>query len=226
MRFCFISDTHGLLPEIKGPVDFLFHCGDICPLGNHDWPHQLEYMQHTFLPWLDEQPAIYKVFIAGNHDYIWQTNPEEIGPTPLNCYYLKDNGTTLNGLNIYGSPWTPWFHDWAFNSPRYEPDKTEFMKERWALIPETTHVLLTHGPPHGILDEVGRPQHRIHQGCNELRKRVEALPNLQIHSFGHLHNNMQMYYHDSGKVFINAAQMDDTHFDRLVKNPIYFELDI
>ncbi|MBV8808770.1 MAG: hypothetical protein JO033_08855 [Acidobacteriaceae bacterium] len=31
---------------------------------------------------------------------------------------LIDEETTIDELRVYGSPWQPWFHDWAYN---FEP---------------------------------------------------------------------------------------------------------
>ena len=31
------------------------------------------------------------------------------------CIYLNDSSVELFGYKIFGSPWTPWFYDWAFN---------------------------------------------------------------------------------------------------------------
>lgn len=58
--------------------------------------------------------------------------------------YLEDSGLTLEGstvlaghiapgpshVTIYGSPWQPWFNDWAFNLYRGKP-----MKEKWTGFP-------------------------------------------------------------------------------------------
>ena len=44
----------------------------------------------------------------------------------------------IEGLRLYGSPWQPWFFDWAFNYPRGVS-----LKPVWDLIPETTDLLIT-----------------------------------------------------------------------------------
>jgi Icc-related predicted phosphoesterase len=58
--------------------------------------------------------------------------------------------------------------------------------EKWALIPADVQVLITHGPPHGILDVVARPR-RKHAGCEAMRDRIAELPDLRLHAFGHIH---------------------------------------
>ncbi len=62
------------------------------------------------------------------------------------------------------------------------------MKQKWALIPDNTDVLITHGPPKDILDLVPRPA-GFHAGCQDLYNRIQQLPNLKLHVFGHLHMN-------------------------------------
>lgn len=69
-------------------------------------------------------------------------------------------------------------------------------------------VLITHAPPHGILDRDGS----IHYGSNELLSRVTAV-RPRIHLFGHIHkaNGLE---ESGGTVFSNAAMMDE-HYDML-----------
>ena len=47
--------------------------------------------------------------------------------------------------------------------------------EKWKLIPDDTDILITHGPPNGILDEVPRKFFVENTGCEELIKKVEEL---------------------------------------------------
>jgi Icc-related predicted phosphoesterase len=81
-------------------------------------------------------------------------------------------------VRFWGSPWQPWFHDWAFNLPRGPK-----LREVWDRIPADTDVLVTHGPPRGILDRtiVGDEV-----GCDDLRDAV-ARVRPRVHVFGHIH---------------------------------------
>eukprot|EP00913_Durusdinium_trenchii_P027205 g25525.t1 len=56
---------------------------------------------------------------------------------------------------------------------------------KWSEIPDQLDVLVTHGPPYGILDTVKRD---IHAGCPELLKRVQQVAP-QFHFFGHIHED-------------------------------------
>ena len=58
-------------------------------------------------------------------------------------HYLQDSSVTIGGLKIWGSPWTLFFFDWAFNL--YEDQ----LREKWEEIPEDTDIIVTHGPPLG-----------------------------------------------------------------------------
>ena len=66
-----------------------------------------------------------------------------------NVTVLYDESITLEcGLKIYGSPYSPEFCNWAF-SLKSTQDKIDC----WSKIPDDTDILITHTPPHGILDE-------------------------------------------------------------------------
>ena len=87
----------------------------------------------------------------------------------------------LEGLKFWGSPWTPVFFNWAFNLERGDA-----IAERWGRIPDDTDVLITHGPPAGILDKIISPTGIICPGCDDLAERVAGL-SLKLHIFGHIH---------------------------------------
>ena len=109
--------------------------------------------------------------------------------------YLSDSGRTIDGVRVWGSPWQPWFYDWAFNLPRGAA-----LAAKWALIPDGTDVLVTHGPPLGVLDTTlrGEPV-----GCAALRGRVAQL-RPRLHLFGHIHEAYGVVDHD-GTLFVNAS---------------------
>lgn len=51
------------------------------------------------------------------------------------------------------------------------------------MIPDKIDVLVTHGPPFGILDKT---INKVNAGCKGLLKFVEKI-NPQVHIFGHIH---------------------------------------
>lgn len=177
MRLVLISDTHSrhlAMPPIPGG-DVLVHAGDLTALGS---------LEETagFMSWFAAQPHPHKVLIAGNHDFAFERAPEAAeAMVPCGVTYLRDSGCVIDGVRFWGSPWQPWFHDWAFNLERGEA-----LARKWALIPDDVQVLVTHGPPSGILDTVVFPR-GAHVGCEALAARLPTLRELRVHVFGHIH---------------------------------------
>ena len=60
-----ISDTHGHHQKLQIPeCDIIIHCGDACTDGN-------ETQLKDFFKWFSDLPVSKKIFIAGNHDLIF-----------------------------------------------------------------------------------------------------------------------------------------------------------
>lgn len=177
MKIVCISDTHSLHAGLQLPQgDILVHAGDFTSMGR---PHEVE----DFAKWLAVQPFEHKVVIAGNHDWMFELEPTEARALlRKHCprvVYLQDSGAKILGFEFWGSPWQPEFCDWAFNLPRgYE------IGRYWAKIPKNTDVLITHGPPLGILDRTDRGEDT---GCEDLAKELRVRLNLKLHIFGHIH---------------------------------------
>lgn len=206
MRLVFVSDTH-LQHAFDVPNgDVLMHCGD------GTW-HGTAGEIRQWNEWFQKQPHRHKVAIAGNHDWGFQTEPETSQQLLSAPIYLQDSATIIEGIIIYGSPWQPWFHNWAFNLPRGRA-----ISEKWALIPEDVDVLVTHGPPHGILDEnlLGE-----HCGCEELLEAVRRIKP-KVHAFGHIH--CAHGTHLVGETFfVNASICTELYEPR--QAPIVVDLD-
>lgn len=194
MQLTLISDTHGNHNQLQlESGDILVHCGDICNRGT-------EYEVLQFINWFREQPFKYKIFIAGNHDWFFEqaTNPQIASIIPKGIHYLNDSGVTIEGLNIWGSPIQPTFFNWAFNRERgYE------IKQHWDLIPNNTDILITHGPPFGVLDKTTQGEA---VGCDMLLKKVDEI-NPKLHVFGHIHEAYGMIVNET-TIFVNASVLD------------------
>lgn len=185
MKIVVISDTHSLHNQLLIPeCDLLLHAGDFTAHG-----HIPE--ANIFAHWFAKQPAKYKVAIPGNHDFCCEAQPALIKEifTNLGCHLLIDNMITLDGLNIYGSPYQPWFYDWAFNFPSEEPEKSLQAKRKWSQIPDETNILLVHGPPYKCLDRVNTKgiNEEWNVGCKHLLERIKQLSDLKLVATGHIH---------------------------------------
>lgn len=211
MRFICISDTHNSHAGLALPDgDVLIHAGD------HSNSGTIKEVA-SFLNWIGDQPHEYKIFIAGNHDWLFERDPAFArGLIPDSVIYLQDSETVINGLKIYGSPWQPRFYDWAFNL-----DRGEQMAEKWRMIPPDTEILITHGPPNGILDLVPRKFWSENTGCEELIKRVDRLDDLKLHIFGHIHCGYGLH-EQNGVTFINTSTCTEEYIPQ--NQPIIFDL--
>jgi Icc-related predicted phosphoesterase len=180
MRIVCISDTHDRHEEIAVPNgDVLVHSGDLTMTGSP------ATVVRAFA-WLSALPHETVIFVPGNHDFAFERDPafaEALAARFPRVQILVDAGTTVGGLRVYGSPYQPWFHSWAFNFAKGEAGERE-AQERWALIPDDTSILITHGPVRGILDRTSRGEH---VGCRQLAARIEALESLRLHVCGHIH---------------------------------------
>lgn len=222
MRLVIIGDTHQQHRKIRLPEgDVLIHCGDF--LGGPLYNQGLQLLE--FNEWLDEQDFEHKLVIAGNHDHLLglPDHAEEWRPHLSDCTYLQDESTEISGITFWGSPWTPDFfpEHWVFNQTR----GSEATRKRWAMIPSATNVLITHGPPHGILDmcrDIHDTSKQTHVGCGALRKRVRELKQLKLHVFGHIHDGRGACEED-GVRFVNAASLDG-HY--ALYNPPYTVIDL
>lgn len=178
MRLVCISDTHGDHEKVTLPSgDLLIHAGDVTG-------HGTEAETRGFFDWFKSQPFEYKICIAGNHDTFMEQEPEMSRQMAddAGVILLNDSGVDINGFSFWGSPITPRFMDWAFMA-----DAGADIETHWNQIPTNTDVLVTHGPPYGILDEVVREgMEKEHVGCPSLLSRI-ALVKPQIHVFGHIH---------------------------------------
>mmetsp|Transcript_33769 Transcript_33769/g.24805 ORF Transcript_33769/g.24805 Transcript_33769/m.24805 type:complete len:296 (+) Transcript_33769:109-996(+) len=129
-------------------------------------------------------------------DVYKESIPEQAERTDI-VQYLEDEIYDLpGGLRVYGSPWQPAFCDWAFNV------EIPNIKPYWDKIPGDVDILITHGPPHGILDANNTG---FHCGCPELREQMNTQRiRPRLHIFGHIHEGYGVHEQD-GIVFVNAS---------------------
>jgi len=219
MKICIISDNHSNYDFEVPEADVLIHSGDFSYQGKLD-----EMIK--FRSWLEKQPHKHKLFIYGNHERMdkqelyWRDFLEETGATCLHSTELQ-----IDGLKFYGSSYTPTFGNWAFMMD------DEQRKRYWQNAPYDVDVLVTHGPPHGLLDTVDgleiEPGKLEHLGCIHLRNYIERVkPKLAC--WGHIHDSYgQMTLkawepNEQNTLCVNASLLDEQY--KMVNKPIVIEL--
>jgi len=218
IKIAAFSDIHGQHSKIQIPeADIVICAGDCTNMGK-------ECEVEDFCVWYGDLPHKHKILIAGNHDWLFEEDPVLAKKlcSDNGIIYLNDTSVTIEGLKFHGSPVQPHFCDWAFNRARNEADSITYnkrtgatisyalIKPHWDMIPTDTDVLITHGPPLSILDELytaaGNPRGEF-VGCNELRKRIEEVKP-EVHIFGHIHSNGNMERHINGTSYYNVCTCD------------------
>lgn len=168
-----IADLHGYYPELEGG-DLLIVAGDLTKRDTKE-----EYFD--FFTWIAIQKYKKKILIAGNHDNFTVEMPEVFNAIS-DFDYLCDSGTEFEGLKIWGSPHSLWF-------PQVNPKCAAFMDSEYNLaaiyekIPNNIDILISHGPPIGILDQNVEGSSCGSQALLNAIERIK--PRLVI--FGHIH---------------------------------------
>lgn len=213
MRIIAISDTHAQFGKIltKLPsADLLIHSGDITNCGD------IEDLEQ-FVDEINLIKSRYQdiIVIGGNHDICLGDERKSLAEKILfdvGIKYLHDSGIESCGLKIYGSPYQPFFCDWQFNLPRGDA-----LAAKWKLIPDDVNILITHGPPYQIMDEV----YCEHVGCYDLAMRVKQLKDLKLHLFGHIHPRYGQEQ-IGNTLFVNASLVND--YNQIINEPIILDI--
>jgi len=201
-KIIMVSDTHNKHNQIVLPEgNILVHSGDFSGMGK-----QSEVK--NFFKWIEKQSEIFEhiVFIAGNHELTFEPRQawvdDLIQTLPNNVHYLEDSEVVIDGIKFYGTPYQPEFYNWAFNLKRGIE-----CAEKWALIPEDTDVLLSHGPPKFMCDYI--PWDQFNAGCQDLLDRV-LFVKPKLHVFGHIHCGYG-YKEYEGILFVNASTCNEEY---------------
>lgn len=220
LKIWFLSDTHCLHKNLRVPdCDLVIHCGDEAHQPNPT-VNLLESLQ--FFEWFSKLPMP-KIFVPGNHStaiYHKLLLPEQFPEVQ----FLIHREVEHEGLRIFGSPWTPTFgaNHWAYIRDRGKLEKV------WNTIPEDTDILVTHGPPKGVMDlaynverwvdEIGQQKWKftdeiVQTGCKALWNRVSRIKP-RIHAFGHIHRNSGLLNNgvlfQNGTCFVNCSCIADS----------------
>ena len=165
-----------------------------------------------FNAWLGTLPHKHKIFVPGNHDLMFEDNEPYARSMMTNATVLIDEMIEIDGVKFYGTPWTPEFFDWAFMRPDLN------LTKMWDKIPDKVDVLITHGPPYGILDQNFRYQPCGSQTLYQALSRIEP----RFHIFGHIHES-QGVFQMNGTTFANVS-CPQNWFDEIKRKPFVFEI--
>lgn len=208
MKIVTLSDVHNQYKKVEIPeADVILFAGDLTSHGSKDEVKK-------FASWCKNLPYKHKIVVAGNHDFFFQKFNKEARQLMIDSglTYLEDEEHIIDGIKFYGSPWQPWFYNWAFNLERGSQ-----IRKKWDLIPKDTDVLITHGPPYGILD---RTPNGEDVGCSDLKDIVVSIKP-KAHIFGHIHHSYGFKNIDS-TLYINTSICNERY--QPVNKPFLFEL--
>lgn len=206
-----ISDIHTRHRNVVIPeCDILLSAGDYSFSGN-----PLEISE--FHKWLNDQPTKEIVSVQGNHE-LWVEKNFDLAKkaAQIACprvRFIEEGPLLIDGIRIWCASVTPFFYNWAYNRQRGLE-----INRHWDMIPDDTQVLVTHGPPAGILDQTVRGEN---VGCEDLRARIQKLPQLKLHVFGHIHHAYGVL-RGGGTTFVNASICNEKY--EPANEPVRFEL--
>jgi len=225
MKIWHISDTHTYHDQLRIPegIDMVIHSGDC---SNPRDPYNNEPEVREFIDWYKNLPIKHKIYVPGNHDtsiekkLVVRDDFENAG-----IIYLEDNIVIVDNLSIYGNPYTPQFGQWSFMKDRVKLDRY------WnQVMPAHVDILITHGPPKGILDK-SYSRENVFECCGDkslFNKVLQVKP--KYHLFGHIHNHKDIINAGMQKLsaldtwFSNGSVVTDGKFGFLSSNGNIFEL--
>jgi Icc-related predicted phosphoesterase len=225
MKIWHISDTHGYHDLLKVPdgIDMVIHSGDC---SNPRDPYNNEPEVREFIHWYKNLPIKHKIYVAGNHDTSIEKGLVSVSQFyEYNIHYLENDYVDIEGIKIFGSPNTPNFGNWAFMKDRAK------LERHWKLaIHEECDIIVTHGPPKGMLDLSVNRDHKL-EFCGDkslLNRVLEIQP--AYHLFGHIHNTGDIVNAGIQKLsthntwFSNGSVVTDRKFGILTSNGNIFKL--
>jgi Icc-related predicted phosphoesterase len=218
MDITVISDTHTMHRKLDlGSGEVLVHCGDF---------QGSKPLLEDFLEWFSEQDYKHKIMIAGNHDWeIAKLGYEKMykKAKEYNITYLENSSVRVEGLLFYGAPWSNEYGGWDFMK------RDDALFYEWQKIPNSTNVLITHGPAKGTGDMVPLSYASGNNvGSYYLERRIIELlefDNLKLHLYGHIHWATGVYEKDE-YLSVNAALSYEYYEKKrgVLKKPLFLEI--
>lgn len=206
MKVCAISDLHLREPDLP-KADLGLLAGDLTFRGTlKEYKKSMYYLQSQREKFKDAYCTL------GNHDgglFLDRGHREEF-ERESGWKILIDETVEVQGIKLFGSPYTPefcnWF--WAYDRPT----------NRWKeLIPEGVDLIMNHGQPYRINDLVRSGEN---VGCYDLAHRIRQV-RPQVFIGGHLHCAYG-FFEEDGIRYYNVSVCDE---DYMASNaPTVFEI--
>jgi predicted phosphodiesterase len=208
LKIALLSDTHELHRSADVPAcDLLIHAGDWTFFSR-----RLDQIE-DFNEWLGEQHApLGRILCPGNHETYLERDPS-LKSLTSNGKVLISEPYDIHGLKLFATSVVPLL------GTGFGIASAEERSRIYAQIPIETDVLISHGPPYGILDCA--PGDSTHQGCRELLKAVRRI-RPKLHVFGHVHTGFGLYETEH-TLFVNAALLGP-HGD-IENRPVMLSMD-
>ena len=217
-----ISDIHGHLPKDLPEGDILCIAGDILPLDvqNNDIK-SVSWLLLDFKPWADSLPYKKVIFVAGNHDFVF----ERMGPATnhtgaevmkmlfgnhrkdTKLVYLQDSSFEFEGKRFYGTPWIEDLERWAFYATPEELEK------KWSTIPKKCDVFISHMPPRRSgLGQVLQPGWSYGNDYgSQLLAEILSTRTIKHAICGHVHSGQHAEMEYNGCIYTNVSLKDEDY---------------
>ncbi|KAI4250399.1 MAG: hypothetical protein LQ352_005341 [Teloschistes flavicans] len=187
-------------------IDVVLHCGDLTQVGGgSSFKKALKVLGSINA---DKKLVIAGNYDLELDQQYWTTYRDEDGntedpedhdeavaimkgqtATEAGVLFLDEGTHTYNLQNgaklaLYASPYTPSFGDWAFPYSDTEDrfNAVDATPPNARAMPDHVDIVMTHGPPKGILDLC--PQGNV--GCDKLLQAIRRVKPI-MHCFGHIH---------------------------------------
>ena len=206
MKIVALSDTHMVYDFADAPSgDLLIIAGDILNRGT------VKELQDTMLQ-LSKESHRWKhiLIVPGNHDFAlegymnskltWEDFAEDryIFHYPRNMTISWEGMVEILGLKIFTWSWVPNLPNWAFYM--FDDRILPYFKLRKFDIPKKVDLVVSHGPPYGVLDFVpryGPVGSKTMEGVFEFE--------YDKHIFGHVHEGAGTTIQDANENIVHTG---------------------
>ena len=207
MKILAISDTHGHTNWPLEECDLILHAGDVVqdmPPKKRNYQGYSAWLEAHYYPWvLKYAPRV--VMTWGNHDFTQEFSSRLAAEAPAGVHILVDELLEVDGLKIWGSPWSNQYGNWAW------------MRDPMSLVyyydsmPDNLDIYLSHQPPSGPAGVTTSPYTGQRESLgstafehNILYRKPKAVV------CGHIHGGHGIYDYGDTKVY-NVAVLDELY---------------